>query len=167
MAAARLSHWQRAVPFVWMIGICTAIAVSSVLLPRVASGLVHAMLAGVWVPLSILLGGVAGYYRERRVVYIGIPVALLAAHAHYVVIGLPPGPGPAGMVAGRVAQFLCVGLLVTMCVYVAAVTTAAFAEGLKWVPAGHCRKCGYNLTGNVSGRCPECGAPVRRKDKAE
>ncbi|MBN1490434.1 MAG: hypothetical protein JXA69_11010 [Phycisphaerae bacterium] len=22
---------------------------------------------------------------------------------------------------------------------------------------GCCRKCGYNLTGNVSGRCPECG----------
>jgi hypothetical protein len=22
---------------------------------------------------------------------------------------------------------------------------------------GHCRRCGYNLTGNVSGRCPECG----------
>lgn len=28
--------------------------------------------------------------------------------------------------------------------------------------AGHCPHCGYNLTGNVSGRCPECGnaAPV-------
>jgi hypothetical protein len=25
---------------------------------------------------------------------------------------------------------------------------------------GHCRKCGYNLTGNVSGRCPECGTMV-------
>ena len=24
-------------------------------------------------------------------------------------------------------------------------------------PPGHCRHCGYNLTGNVSGRCPECG----------
>ena len=23
-----------------------------------------------------------------------------------------------------------------------------------------CRQCGYNLTGNVSGRCPECGTPV-------
>jgi hypothetical protein len=28
------------------------------------------------------------------------------------------------------------------------------------IPAGHCRKCGYNLTGNVSGVCPECGEPV-------
>ena len=24
-------------------------------------------------------------------------------------------------------------------------------------PPGHCVQCGYNLTGNVSGRCPECG----------
>lgn len=23
-------------------------------------------------------------------------------------------------------------------------------------PPGHCRKCGYDLTGNTSGRCPEC-----------
>ena len=25
---------------------------------------------------------------------------------------------------------------------------------------GHCQHCGYDLTGNVSGRCPECGKPV-------
>ena len=25
-------------------------------------------------------------------------------------------------------------------------------------PLGHCSSCGYDLTGNVSGRCPECGA---------
>ncbi len=24
-------------------------------------------------------------------------------------------------------------------------------------PPGHCRRCGYDLTGNQSGRCPECG----------
>ena len=24
-----------------------------------------------------------------------------------------------------------------------------------------CAKCGYNLTGNVSRRCPECGQPVK------
>jgi hypothetical protein len=26
--------------------------------------------------------------------------------------------------------------------------------------AGHCVSCGYNLAGNVSGTCPECGEPV-------
>ncbi len=26
----------------------------------------------------------------------------------------------------------------------------------------HCPKCGYNLTGNTSGVCPECGTPVNR-----
>lgn len=37
---------------------------------------------------------------------------------------------------------------------------------LLWLPAkvappsGRCRSCGYDLTGNVSGRCPECGREV-------
>ena len=30
-------------------------------------------------------------------------------------------------------------------------------------PPGHCQKCGYDLTGNVSGRCPECGEAVPRE----
>jgi len=25
---------------------------------------------------------------------------------------------------------------------------------------GGCRQCGYDLTGNLSGRCPECGTPI-------
>lgn len=25
---------------------------------------------------------------------------------------------------------------------------------------GHCRFCDYDLTGNVSGKCPECGTPI-------
>jgi hypothetical protein len=25
---------------------------------------------------------------------------------------------------------------------------------------GLCRRCGYNLTANTSGRCPECGTPA-------
>lgn len=28
------------------------------------------------------------------------------------------------------------------------------------VPPGTCPSCGYNLTGNVSGRCPECARPL-------
>jgi len=28
------------------------------------------------------------------------------------------------------------------------------------IPPGHCQKCGYDLTGNESGGCPECGRPL-------
>ncbi len=28
-------------------------------------------------------------------------------------------------------------------------------------PPGHCQDCGYNLKGNESGICPECGTPAR------
>jgi len=44
---------------------------------------------------------------------------------------------------------------------------AAAAGGTLWLwwrsrpyPPGCCRVCGYDLTGNVSGRCPECGTAV-------
>lgn len=44
------------------------------------------------------------------------------------------------------------------------VLPAALAAWLWWrdrqPPVGHCQKCGYNLTGNTSGRCPECGVAV-------
>ena len=29
-------------------------------------------------------------------------------------------------------------------------------------PPGHCTKCGYDLTANVSGVCPECGTKVEQ-----
>ncbi len=29
------------------------------------------------------------------------------------------------------------------------------------IPNPFCKHCGYNLTGNVSGICPECGKPVQ------
>ena len=29
-------------------------------------------------------------------------------------------------------------------------------------PAGRCHRCGYDLTGNASGICPECGTPIVR-----
>jgi len=29
------------------------------------------------------------------------------------------------------------------------------------IATNHCQTCGYNLTGNTSGRCPECGAPTK------
>lgn len=34
------------------------------------------------------------------------------------------------------------------------------------IPPGRCKHCGYDLTGNVSGRCPECGATIKREGKS-
>jgi hypothetical protein len=33
--------------------------------------------------------------------------------------------------------------------------------------AGFCGKCGYNLTGLTSERCPECGEALRDKDRRD
>jgi hypothetical protein len=35
------------------------------------------------------------------------------------------------------------------------------------VQPGVCRKCGYNLTGNVSGVCPECGTVIGKVVQAK
>lgn len=41
----------------------------------------------------------------------------------------------------------------------------------RWLPRrrakGVCAACGYNLTGNVSGICPECGTPVPQSGDAK
>jgi hypothetical protein len=34
-------------------------------------------------------------------------------------------------------------------------------------PKGHCQNCRYNLTGNVSGICPECGCATRSLGKED
>ncbi len=55
---------------------------------------------------------------------------------------------------------------------VAAVCGVAFGivslrEALrKKIPPGCCQHCGYNLTGNVSGTCPECGATLEREEES-
>jgi hypothetical protein len=44
---------------------------------------------------------------------------------------------------------------------VVAVPTAFLWHRDRRMPPGHCQKCGYDLTGNVSGVCPECGTAVK------
>ena len=34
------------------------------------------------------------------------------------------------------------------------------------IPPGCCKECGYDLTGNVSGICPECGTAIAQESKA-
>lgn len=52
----------------------------------------------------------------------------------------------------------CVMFGVLAVIIVRAGARAGFLEMAKH----RCRECGYNLRGNTSGRCPECGAPTSR-----
>jgi len=45
-------------------------------------------------------------------------------------------------------------------------TIVLFWRDRKWrYGPGHCRRCGYDLNKNESGRCPECGATCERVEK--
>lgn len=42
-------------------------------------------------------------------------------------------------------------------------TLFLFIRDRRRIPPGHCTNCGYDLTGNVSGVCPECGNRIVRE----
>jgi hypothetical protein len=66
--------------------------------------------------------------------------------------------------AGSIGSFCFPSLLLAVSVY--AFYNHWFRPRTAYPPAGHCRRCGYNLTGNVSGVCPECGTPVPEQGSA-
>ena len=54
--------------------------------------------------------------------------------------------------------YVVIADLVTFAVLgLAGVVVAVLIARRRGYPRGHCRACGYNLRGNVSGVCPECG----------
>jgi hypothetical protein len=67
-----------------------------------------------------------------------------------------------GMVNGQVVQhnrWYYVPLWLPLLV-IGTPTACMFWRRHRRIPPGHCRRCGYNLMGNVSGICPECGERI-------
>ena len=86
-------------------------------------------------------------------------VPLIAAFLLHAQSGLVPPLMPVleFVVANPLLRWL--GLL-----FVAATMVVYFVSFRRWRadPTPRCTECGYNLTGNVSGRCPECGSPCAK-----
>jgi hypothetical protein len=94
-----------------------------------------------------------------------------------VVVGFYLGPNPNGWIFEKVnyapksvwwprmspgPAFLAIVPL-WMPFLLSVMTSAVLWRRYYAIPPGLCRQCRYNLTGNVSGVCPECGEKVQRR----
>ncbi len=86
----------------------------------------------------------------RRVIGIMLTFLLLTLSWFMLLITVSPD-GQSSLILAAVSAALFGSLL-------------AGVGFLRWLSRssgpGRCRKCDYNLTGNVSGTCPECGTAV-------
>jgi len=157
--------WMRLISFtIFLAGILSLVA--SGRHPRVRrafrlTGLVlSVMLLTFWVASMRYtfgyIGSSAGVYFES------------GAYSVFATHGQIPASGNVGVGRSRWPVFWwfsCPAMLpltpVWMPLVAALIPTGLLCSRSRRFPPGHCQKCGYNLTGNVSGVCPECGERVR------
>lgn len=70
------------------------------------------------------------------------------------ILALPSSLCCGGIMAGVLAAPLAFGLLSLAGLY----ADRLWPRARRFMDSRNCLECGYNLTGNVSGVCPECGA---------
>jgi hypothetical protein len=133
------------------------------LLPWLLAGTALTVLFAV-VPMFHLLRAVhyrpwTSFYQSFMTAFLLVVVAFLSSL--YQVVYYPAPYGAATI------------LIASCSMFVARAGEARAASRLSWfwtiiglfvlrlhrwaLPQGHCDKCGYNLMGNISGICPECG----------
>lgn len=106
----------------------------------------------VFMLISALAGGVL---RHGMLALLG--AALIGyAGAGGIIARLAPQTGD--LVGFLALEGTLVAIPCIVVAYIAAsLPTVTYADAPN---ENRCQKCGYNLTGNVSGRCPECGTPL-------
>lgn len=136
-----------------------------------------------WLGLAacLFLFFAAGVSGAKTVYYEGhgwgfrLDEGIVTAHWGFAPRGAPPGRGPYGWSIhpmtsplgfrflwprletwpdGRAVAYLPIWVFLAL---LAVATAVLWWFDRRRIPAGHCRRCGYDLTGNISGRCPECG----------
>ena len=97
------------------------------------------------------------------VILVGVAVQLWLAYgaAYWAWVSATPNANLA-----RVRRNFYVCSIPCFAIFIAQVAIIWFAAVRPWrirrrrMMSGQCVGCGYDLTGNVSGRCPECGEMV-------
>jgi hypothetical protein len=106
--------------------------------------------------IFLLYGAVAGWLFMEKMLFSGFGVGGPDYYFNY--------PQGTEWFIIRECCIMVVGMMLA-CLYAAVLRHRWPQIQVWWVkwrtpPEGHCRNCGYNLTGNVSGICPECGERI-------
>lgn len=105
--------------------------------------------------LALLMQAAIAVVMQRWLRDIAVLVVAMSATAFGGIVAFLAAVAIANSTA--LPLFVCV-LYPLPAYFVAAITGAIVQMRLSKVPPpGCCRNCGYDLTGNLSGRCPECG----------
>ena len=189
-SASQLAGWQRTRRAIWRLGAWGSLIVTvpcwCVLVYMIAQALRQSvvwatpmlvwqlMIYGIFVG-AILGGQLYAIFALRRgawgYLYHGFVAAMLTVllFATMLLIMLSSGSAPQGygLFTSMVAWAV---LLVSRIGEARAVSRASWFGTLiglsflrlekRTIPAGHCPDCAYNLAGNISGICPECGRPA-------
>lgn len=92
--------------------------------------------------------------------YLLLISGVYAAACFIIVIGEAAVLYPADLVMGMVAALIGGAVVCGLCMAAGAVAERIFSKRRRFVTGRYCVKCDYDLTGNISGRCPECGTPT-------
>ena len=106
--------------------------------------------------------GESVYFEDGRMwgqsEYHGFPILIFRAIPPNWLFTTPPTPKiKTWFISPRDWQ------LVLVLVILPALSLARFLRTRARIAKGNCLTCGYNLTANTSGVCPECGTPVPQK----
>jgi hypothetical protein len=156
---------KRGGPLVWLyVGlICLVGMWPDFVLNKVAVPLTGSLLAGVlgscayWLLLTALLGFLGGRCRNRWVTLGGTALLVTCTHVgkylYLESVGASPRPRLMPDTSDAHGMLFLLGYGIVVAVIAHALTVRMTT---RHVP-GRCSRCDYDLTGNVSGVCPECG----------
>ena len=102
----------------------------------------------------VLAAAVAGAVIQR--VSIAAWAGVIAGYAGgaAIILRLAPQSDHAIVLLGALGSLSSIPCVIVACL------TAWLCQSSTPKQENACQKCGYNLTGNVSGRCPECGTAL-------
>lgn len=118
--------------------------------------------AGDYCVFDFANNGCVIYYRYWRS---SGPAQTMSAHRGFYLY--PASNENFGFIApgtGRSGPFTFIRIPLWLILTVILIPTLFMWNRDRRPPPGHCRYCRYNLTGNVSGVCPECGRRISDQD---